>query len=213
LYGKDLAYVKRAIGAADLRDGLLPTVLSGTGVHVYIDGVPAPLYFVSPGQVNLLLPSGLKDGLHRLHLALDGRAGPVVEVRVAASAPGLFLQQPGLAIAVRLDGSLVSLEKPARAGEFLILFATGLGTTVGPALRFGELARGAAALVDMQRFAIKQNDRSVPRDRIFYAGLSPGFAGLYQINLKLPDDTPADPEIRIVAGDAESPGGVRLPIR
>jgi len=41
LYGKDLAYVTRAIGAADLRDGLLPTVLSGTGVRVYIDGVPS----------------------------------------------------------------------------------------------------------------------------------------------------------------------------
>lgn len=213
LYGRQLAYVTRAIGAADVRDGLMPTVLSGTGVKVLIDNVPAPIYFVSPGQVNFLLPVGLKEGVRKLHLSLDGIAGPVVEFRLAASAPGLFLRQPGQALAVRLDGTLAGSENPARPGDTLILFATGLGQTEGAPPRAGEVAKAAAALLAIDGFAVKLNDRPLPRDHIYYAGLAPGFAGLYQINLRVPDDAPADPEIRLVTMDAESPVAVRLPLR
>jgi uncharacterized protein (TIGR03437 family) len=211
LYGKDLSYVSRAIQPSDIRDGLLPTVLAGTGVRVYIDNVPIPLYFVSPDQVNLLVPANVNPGLHRLHLALDGRAGPVIDLPITPAAPGLFLQQPGWAIAVRLDGSLVTAASPAAPGDIVILFATGLGSVTGPALRFGELARGAAALVAMDRFAVKLNGIAVPRDHVYYAGLAPGFAGLYQINLRLPDNAPADPEVRVAAGDAESQAA-RVPV-
>ncbi len=213
LYGRQLAYVTRAIGSDDVRDGVMPTVLSGTGVKVLVDNVPVPLYFVSPGQVNLLLPTGLKEGVRKLHLSLDGIAGPVVEFRVAASAPGLFLQQPGQALAVRLDGTLASQENPARPGDTLILFATGLGPVEGAPPRAGEVAKAAAALLAMDGFTVKLNDRPVPRNHIYYAGLAPGFAGLYQINLRIPDDAPADPEIRLVTTDAESPPAVRLPLR
>ena len=213
LYGRELAYGTRAIASGDILDGRLPTILSGTGVRVYIDSVPVPLYFVSPGQVNLLLPAELGQGLHRLHLALDGRAGPLVDLRIAAAAPGLFVQEPGLVVAVRVDGSLVNLTNPAQPGEVLILFATGLGATVGVTPRWGEVARGAAGLVAMDRFEVKLNGRLAPRDHIYYAGLAPGFAGLYQINLRLPDDTVANPELRVSVGGVESPAAVRLAVR
>jgi uncharacterized protein (TIGR03437 family) len=212
LYGKDLSYVTRGLVGEDVRDGLLPTIFPNTGVRVYIDGVPAPLYFVSPTQVNLLVPAGIKDGSHRLHLALDGRAGPVVDLPISSAAPGLFLWQPGLVLAVRLDGSLVTVDNPARAGDILILFATGLGNTTGPALRSGEVARQAARLIAMDSFSVTLNGVALPRDHIFYAGLAPGFAGLYQINIQVPADSPANPEIRIAAGDAQSNGAVRLPL-
>ena len=213
LYGRQLAYVTRAMSGDDVRDGLMPTVLSGTGVKVVIDSVPAPIYFVSPGQINLLLPAGLKEGVRKLYVSLDGIAGPVVEFHVAASAPGLFLQQPGQALAVRLDGSLASQENPARPGDTLILFATGLGQTEGPPPRSGEVAKAAAVLMAINAFGVKLNDRPVPRDHIYYAGLAPGFAGLYQINLRIPDDAPPDPEVRLLTADAESPAAVRLPLR
>lgn len=214
LYGKDLAYVTRGLGADDVRDNLLPTIFSGTGVRLFLDGIATPLYFVSPQQVNFLVPANMKPGLHRLHLALDGRAGPVIEVRIGLASPGLFAQQPGLAIAVRVDGSLVGQSAPARPGEIIILFATGLGETKNSiALRPGEVARGASTLVDMEGFAVRLNGRAIPRDHIFYAGLAPGFAGLYQINLRVPEDAPADPEIRVEASGSASPDGVRLAVR
>lgn len=211
LYGKELAYVTRAIQPDDVRDGTLPTVLPLTGVRVYVDNVPVPLYFVSPEQVNLLVPAGLKPGAHRLHLTLDGRTGPMVDLLLAPSAPGLFLWQPGWAIAVRLDGSLITNEKPATRGETIVLFATGLGEVAGILPRPGEVARAAAGLVAMDRFAVKLNGVAVPRDHVYYAGVTPRFAGLYQINVRIPENAPADPEIRVVAGEAESPG-VRIAV-
>ena len=45
---------------------------------------------------------------------------------------------------------------------------------------------------------------------MLYAGLAPGFAGLYQINLKLPSDVPTNPEIRVVVGTDESPPLIQL---
>lgn len=214
LYGKDLAYVTRALGADDVRDSLLPTILSGTGVRLFLDGVALPLYFVSPAQVNFLVPATVRPGAHRLHLALDGRTGPVVEVRVAAASPGLFLQQPGWAIAVRLDGTLVSPASPARPGDIVILYATGLGETAGSlALRSGEVSKQAASLVDMAGFAVRLNGRDIPRDHIFYSGLAPGFAGLYQVNLRIPIDAPADPGIQLLTGGATSPDAVRIAVK
>jgi uncharacterized protein (TIGR03437 family) len=213
LYGKDLSYTTRAVEAGDVRDNLLPKVLPGTGVMVHIANTPSPLYFVSPGQVNFLVPANFKPGVHKLHVSLNGIAGLQVDLHIAAASPALFLAQPGLGIAVRLDGSLVNDASPARPGDTVILFATGLGATAGVPLRPGEVARGAAALLDMAAFTVKLNGRAAPRDHIFYAGLAPGFAGLYQINLRLPDDAPANPEIRIAAGEAESPESVRLAVR
>src|SRR5215472_6971027 len=54
MYGTGLAYTTKAITNADIHDGMLPTVLPGTGVRVLIGGLPAIIYFVSPGQINFL---------------------------------------------------------------------------------------------------------------------------------------------------------------
>lgn len=214
LYGRELAYVSRPVQDADIRDGLLPTVLPGTGVRVLVEGQPAPLYYVSPTQVNLLLPASLKPGVRRLQLALDGRTGPAIEIQVGVAAPGLFQAQPGWALAVRLDGSLVTYERPAAPGDVLILFATGLGAVAGPLPRIGEVARVAAPLAAAGAFMVLLNGEPLAADHLFYAGLAPGFAGLYQINLRVPRGTPANPEIRLRAGEdgVVSAAGVRLAV-
>src|SRR5207302_7358154 len=59
IYGTGLAFVTRAINAQDIRGGLLPTILPGTGVQVLVGGLLASIYFVSPTQINFLVPSNL----------------------------------------------------------------------------------------------------------------------------------------------------------
>lgn len=212
LYGAELAWGTRALDGGDLQGFLLPLVLPGTGVRVAVNSIAAHIYFVSPRQINLLIPSSLKAGPAVLQLTLDGQTGPVILFTLSAAAPALYLQGERVAIAASLAGALYTPQSPARPGDWVILYATGLGATKPPA-GYGEIARGAAPLAQMGDFRILLNGMPVEASRIAYAGLAPGFAGLYQVNLWLPDGTPPDPEIRIMASSVASPPGVTLPVR
>jgi uncharacterized protein (TIGR03437 family) len=113
-------------------------------------------------------------------------------------------------VAARPDGSVITPKSPASPGEVVILYATGLGKTSPPAAT-GEIATGAAWLVRLADFHVTVNSRACPLEDILYAGAAPGFAGLYQINLRLPARLEPNPEIRIGFGEEWSPAGVRLP--
>jgi len=212
LYGENLAWVTRAIRPEDLRGNQMPTVLPGSGVRVIIGGLLAGIYYASPSQVNLLVPNELLPGRHTLEVVRDGVAGPRVTVTLAAEAPELFQTQPGnWAVATRADGSPVTPQSPASPGDTLILYATGLGRTV-PDSHSGQIAAGAASLARRREFNLWLNDLFV--DAVHYVGLTPGFAGLYQINVTLPRETPPNPEIRLgFAGRPMSRLGVRLAVK
>lgn len=196
----------------DLRGAILPTVLPNTGVRVWIGDIPAAVLFVSPNQINVLVPANLRAGLVEVQVSLDNLAGPRVLVELAESAPGLFLSGPDMPIATRPDGRLATKDDPLRPGEWVILYATGLGKTV-PAPIGIQLATSAARLEKMPDFEILLNGEPIPLSRISYAGLAPGFAGLYQINVQLPDEPPADPELRLGLRGRLSRPGLRIPLR
>lgn len=213
IYGSGLAGSTRALTAADLSGGLLPVLLPGTGARVFVDGIAAPLWYVSPQQINFLIPPQLAPGREvRIWTTYDGRQGPEVLVRLSSESPGLFALDPETVIAVRLDGSLVKPENPAMRKEMVILFATGLGPT-NPDTPYRELARGPAPLARLADFRLLLNEEAVARQQILYAGAAPQFAGLYQINLAVPEDAPLNPEVRIAMGDSLSPRGLRLPLK
>lgn len=212
LYGKDLAVVTRAITPDDVRNGQLPTTLIGTGVIIAVDNIAVPILFVSPGQVNFLIPGNVRTGRRLLRLLTNGKAGPEVEIQIAESSPGLFPLAENAVIATRPDGSLVTPESPASPGEWLVIYAAGLGATQ-PAITGLMIPSAAASISARSRFAVLLNDVPVPDDHIFYAGLTPGFAGLYQINCRLPADTPANPEIRLRLLEQTSPPRLHLSVR
>jgi uncharacterized protein (TIGR03437 family) len=211
LYGTGLAWDTRAVQASDIRDGFMPTVLPGTGVRVLVNGISAHLYYVSPRQVNLLIPANLIPGRAELRLLIDGIAGPAIRFELSDAAPGLFLQGENLAAGVSATGTLYTRDRPASPGDWIVLFGTGLGRTIPPASP-GEIPRTAAPLADMDRFAVLLDSVPLERRHIGYAGLAPGFAGLYQVNLRLPDSVAAGAEIRLVANQIASPPSVRLPV-
>jgi uncharacterized protein (TIGR03437 family) len=186
-------------------------VLPGTGVRVLVNNLSAHIYFVSPRQVNLLIPSNLIAGPAELQLLINGLAGPAIRFVLTEAAPCLYLQQPELAIAVSPEGRLYTWENPARPGDWVILYATGLGRTIPTGLP-GELARTAAPLALPEQFTVLLDDVPVDPARIGYVGLAPGFAGLYQVNLRLPEEITGSTEIRLLVGQSASPIGVRLPV-
>lgn len=209
IYGLNLSFSTRAVSTQDIRDGFLPTVLAG--VRVLVGGLPANLYYVSPTQINFLIPSILLPGYVDLVVVRHGVAGPVVRIRLLETAPGFFQLDPETAIATHADGRVVTYEDPARPGETIVLYATGLGRTI-PDQRPGVLAERAAQIERFDELDLYLDNVAVPRHHVFYAGITPGFAGLYQVNVTLPEDTPSNPEIRLALGGLPSPPGIKLPV-
>jgi len=212
IYGTGLAFTTRTISADDIKEGTLPTVLPGTGVRVSVGGVLANIYYVSPGQINFLVPALLTAGSSYVQVFLDGRAGPQAPLQVGPVSPALFQLDAQNAVATRVDGTVFTADNPAHPGDIVILYATGMGQTVPPAV-YSTVAPAAAVLKDMVDFRLILDGTPVDPSLVFYAGAAPGFAGLYQINCQLPDSAGPNPEIRIRAGGQLSKPRVTLPLK
>ncbi len=211
IYGVNLAYSTAAIGQGDVDDGTLPTVLGASETTVLIDYSPAALYYVSPTQINFLVPPDLLPGPVTVYVAVDSWRGPLIQVTLAAAAPGLFQLDAQNAVATRPDGSVITPSSPAKPGDIVELWVTGLGATTPPADGF-QIPTAAAPLIAGANLAILLDGVAVQASAISYVGQAPGFAGLYQINLTLPVSTGASPEILLQLDGASSIAGVYLPV-
>lgn len=210
MYGSGLAYVTKGLSASDLHGGLLPTVLPGTGVRIFVGGISAGIFYVSPNQINFLIPSILIPGPSDVQLAIDGLAGPDIAIQLAASSPAFFQLDPQTVVATHVDGSIVNSAAPAKSGESVVLYATGLGEVVPPLSNL-QIPSGAARIKHIEDLRISIGGSPLDPASIAYAGVCPGFAGLYQINLRLPDSVQQNPEVRIALADQSSPAGQILP--
>jgi uncharacterized protein (TIGR03437 family) len=174
----------------------LPKTLGN--VQVTVNGQPAPLLYVSSTQINFLIPFATTDnGLATIQVTNNGVASNQVTVYTSASAPGLFTFSAdgsfppgtGPATVTHLDYSLVTADNPAVGGETLILYLTGLGA-VTPAVADGAAGPSNPPSTvnesDSISMDIFDQDLVVSSFAPSFAGLAPGFAGLYQINFVVP---------------------------
>lgn len=210
IYGKNLAFSTRAVGNADLKGSILPTSLDG--VAVLVGGFTAPLFYVSPTQINFLIPYELVAGIVPIAVTRQSLAGPVIKVQLNATSPGLFLWNGNYAIASHLTGKLIAADAPAKPGEIIILYAAGLGRA-SPDTTSGKVVASAAKIAALAQLQVTIGETLVPAADILYAGLAPGFAGLYQINLRMPAKLGTDPEIRLSVNGESSLPGVRLAVQ
>jgi uncharacterized protein (TIGR03437 family) len=166
---------------------------------VTFNGVPAPLLFVSTGQVNAQLPweslpQGVASGTVTVVVTDQGSSSAPMTLQVAALAPGIFSipSGAGYAVAINGDGSLAApagaipgiATHPANVGDALILYANGLGPVDTP------VNDGAASLDKLR------NTLTVPTvlvggvsAKVFFSGLTPQFPGVNQINFFVPQVT------------------------
>ena len=132
--GSDLCDVQRIWGASDFTDStVLPTDLNG--VEVWVNGAPAPVYFVSPGQVNAQAPSNV-SGTMTVQVFRLGLGSNILTVPVAQIQPSIYFYQVGskdYAAALFQDYSLmgdpalVPGTHKAKPGDIIQLYAAGLG--------------------------------------------------------------------------------------
>lgn len=227
IYGKNLAYGEESASAISIGDQrwALPHKLARVQVLIVRGalGQPAPLLYVGPGQINFVIPGRLDPGPIEIQVVRDGRSGPAVKLTLQETAPELFPGEGGYALAHRVlppdytKYVLATPEAPARPGEIVVLYATGLGRSV-LALEDGEVPTvprydlGGLRLTNREDVRVLLNEMPLDAGAIQYAGLTPGCAALYQINVRLPANMPSDPELRIAVGDALSMEGLRLAV-
>ena len=207
IFGSGLARSSQGVTAADIVNNTLPVELNST--RVYVMNSPAPLLYVSDGQVNFLIPGNQLDGDVQIRVVREGLTGPEVTVTLVDAAPALFQTAAGYAIAAHLDNSLIAPGSPAQAGEIIVVYACGLGRTL-PNPAPGAISQSAAVIQRLSDLKVYLGGAAIEPASILYAGLTPGSAGLYQINLVLPDNPGTDPEIRVAIADQSSPAGLKL---
>jgi uncharacterized protein (TIGR03437 family) len=154
-----------------------------------VNNVPAPLFYVSPWQINAQIPYETAPGTAQIQVS-SGAGNATLRVQVTAAAPAIFtVNSSGSgagAIEHALSGQLVTSTNPAAAGEVVAVYCTGLGA-VSPSISDGAAGRVPPAQTVMP---VTASIAGAPASVIF-AGLAPGFAGLYQVNVLIPAGTAA----------------------
>jgi uncharacterized protein (TIGR03437 family) len=115
-----------------------------------------------------------------------------VDLIVGEAQPGLFSANSsgtGPAAATLGNGSFLNSSNPVARGDVAVLYATGLGRVKGTVLT-GQPATAAADCVNQVQVTL--GGRAVAPD---YAGITPGFVGLYQINVRIPADLAATGDV------------------
>jgi len=155
-------------------------------VKVLINNQEAPIVYVSSGQIAAIVPYDLNNAsIAQFQVVNTGRSSNVVTEFVNQTAPGVFTQDEsgsGYAAALHKDGSPVTPDHPAEAGETVEVFASGLGS-VFPSVLDGVGAPSNPLSKTSTTFTADISN--TPAD-IAFQGLAPGFAGLYQINVTIP---------------------------
>ncbi len=190
-----------------------PTTLRG--VSLTIDGVPAPIIAIANTgdgeQINFQVPFELAPGLSRVVLNNNGTQTELEGVRVRETQPGIFeidIQNGRYAAALHSDFRLIAPADPARPGETILLFLTGLGPIVPDP---GTNQPGPVPPARSSIPATVLLDGAPVND--FGAFYAPGLAAAYQINFTAPADiTTGDHEIRVVSGP-ETSQSVKLSVR
>jgi uncharacterized protein (TIGR03437 family) len=224
IFGSNFAPAGTA-AQAGLVDGQLPTILAG--VCVEFGTVAAPIFSVYPNQINLQVPA-VAAGSVPVQVITDCNtpkavATPPVSIAAQATAPEFFYfvtnasgVNPIAAINAVTAGYIgpTGLIKgatftPAKAGDYLTLFATGFGATK-PAFDPGVLPSGDAPVT--APVSITLGGVTLSESEILYVGLSQ-FAGLYQVNIQVPASVPVGNEpLIITVGGVASPANAFIAV-
>jgi uncharacterized protein (TIGR03437 family) len=178
VYGSGMASTTQA-------PGVVPLLNNFSGTFMLVGGIQAPLYFVSPGQLDIQVPFELAP--NRQYTAIVSANGALTlpeTINVVPVQPGMAANPDGSVIAQHAaDYSLVTAAHPAAPGEPLIIYLAGIGAT-NPAVASGQ-ATPIELVPAMAQPTITVDGQNAA---IAYAGLTPGGVGLYQINFTVPQN-------------------------
>jgi len=188
----------------------LPFPATLEGVQVFVNGQAAPVYLVSQNQISALIPYEIaREYFATFQVVVNGSKSNLVTVYVDNSAPGIYtVAQNGMGEAAILhaDQTPVSESNPAKPSETVILFMNGLGP-VSPQVSDGVAAPSSPVSTSLEAADIGvflDDGQDFSAAQVLFAGLAPGFAGLYQINFTLPDSGLNNGDVHIAFATREA---------
>ena len=173
----------------------LPLATELAGVRLLAGGAPLPLLWVSPFEIRFQVPWEM-EGIRNLSLA--PARSPFEEqtnrqLRIETGLPEFERLPNGRPVIAHGDfNGLVTEEDPARPGEVLHFYLTGLGRVVPP-VETGEPAPAAPLSLVAERLFVFWAGTLPPNlahPQVLFAGLAPGMVGIYQVSLAVPDNFP-----------------------
>jgi len=188
LYGVNLAPGVVIAGPAPLPNTLAGTTVYNSAPNAY------PLFFVSPGQINMQVPNNLVGTSTTLNVTVvQGTRSVTIPANLVQYAPGIFTingQGTGQgSVVVANTATLVAPagttadSRPAKPGEFLSIYCTGLGVT-SPTVGLGAAASLTTVSTTAATPVVTIGGVSA---KVIFSGLAPGFVGLNQVNVQVPE--------------------------
>jgi uncharacterized protein (TIGR03437 family) len=153
----------------------LPTDLGG--IQVTVNGQTAPLYYVSPGQINFQVPWEADLGAGSITVTVNAGASNTVSVPIVSAAPGLYPVVQNYP-----DYSANSPTNPVAAGGTVIAYATGSGP-VSSRQTDGAMAPSSPLVTATSTCTATIGSSTVTPG---FCGLAPSSVGLVQVNITLP---------------------------
>ncbi len=185
IFGRSLAAAETASSSP------LPRGLGG--VCVTVNNTPVPLFMTSPGQINFQVPYELAPGTYPLVIRDFNRrvASNAVSLRVARAAPVVLVNAETKQAAIFDErGQPVNRENPTTRDRRLTIYALGLGPTRGGRVTTGAASPASPLAETVDEVEVHFGNKLWAQSAVVveWAGLVPGFLGLYQINVYVPGD-------------------------
>jgi len=196
IFGANLSTTSRAWVTADFAGNKLPTKLDG--VSVLVNGNPAYLSYISPGQINAMIPDGTPAGQITVQVTNSAGSSGTLETQAGVYSPALFRLGGGQYVVV--ENARLQLTSTVKPGDVIVLYGTGFGPT-NPPTASATVVAGSAQTATPVTFTIGGLPATVQ-----WAGMIAG-AGLYQFNVEVPSGAvDGDLVIRAAVGGAYSQG-------